>query len=299
MGTACTPRLSDSPTIDLQAGEYAVAIAPRVGSSISAFTFRNEPILRTAVGRSVLDSACFPLVPFSNRIANSRFVFEDMPVQLSPNHPEETDDPVLHGFGWLGEWSLEESGGDTASLVFQHKADRWPWHFRARSGFHLDADGLLLTLELVNRDERPMPAGLGFHPYFPRTPRTNYRGLHRGEWRAGSDCLPLTLEERAAPIDWWAGNPVGSRRVDTVYTGRQGNLEILWPERGLAAVVEPSDNLSFTTVYVPGGEDFFCVEPVSHVTNVFNTGRPADGMRVLAPGESLMVSMRIGARAID
>ena len=43
-------------------------------------------------------------------------------------------------------------------------------------------------------------------------------------------------------------------------------------------------------IYVPPGQDFFCVEPVSHVNDGFNMlerGVEGTGVRVLAPGQTL------------
>jgi aldose 1-epimerase len=48
-------------------------------------------------------------------------------------------------------------------------------------------------------------------------------------------------------------------------------------------------------VYSPAGEDFFCVEPVSHCTDAFNLaaqGRADTGMLTLHPGASLSAAMR-------
>jgi len=36
----------------------------------------------------------------------------------------------------------------------------------------LEPSSLAVTLTLRNEDTTLMPAGLGWHPYFPRTPRT-------------------------------------------------------------------------------------------------------------------------------
>jgi aldose 1-epimerase len=43
-------------------------------------------------------------------------------------------------------------------------------------------------------------------------------------------------------------------------------------------------------IYVPPGEDFFCVEPVSHANDGFNLmarGIEGTGVQVLEPGQTL------------
>ncbi|TMM46254.1 aldose 1-epimerase [Qipengyuania marisflavi] len=281
--------------LSLSNGPYAMEVDPQHGGSVTMLGWQDQRIFRPHTGNGVLGSSCFPLVPFSNRIAGSRFAFSDTSVQLQPNHPEEAGEPVLHGFGWVASWDIVEAESDRAVLRLEHSADQWPWDFCAEHSLSLCADHAFFGLRIENRSDRPMPAGLGFHPYFPRSANTVYHGLHRGEWANDAQCLPTALDDRAAPIDWWNGAPVGTRSVDTVYTARSGPLTISWPDRNLAAVIEPSPDLAFTTVYVPDGEEFFCAEPVTHMTDAFNRSGHNAGTRVLAPGEVWSVSMVVRA----
>ena len=51
----------------------------------------------------------------------------------------------------------------------------------------------------------------------------------------------------------------------------------------------------------PQGEDFFCVEPVSHVNDGFfemARGAPEHGMRILQPGETLSGAVRFQPRQL-
>jgi aldose 1-epimerase len=279
--------------INLASHGYALSLAPETGGGVVRFAWEGEDIFRPARGGDVLDSGCFPLVPFSNRIAGSRFAFGGEEICLAPNHPHATGDPVLHGFGWLAAWAVEAAEPERAVLRYDHLADAWPWGFTARASFALDKLGLLARIELHNRSARAMPAGLGFHPFFPRTASTRYIGWHRGEWEVDADCLPLRLDERSEGRDWWDGQPADTRIVDTAFVGRTGPLRIEWPERGVGAVIAPSEDLNYTVVYVPAGEDYLCVEPVSHATDALN--RDPGSMRILGPDKRWSVSMRVSA----
>jgi len=140
-----------------------------------------------------------------------------------------------------------------------------------------------------------MPAGLGFHPYFPRTGQTRYLGLHRGEWQASTESLPLALHDAGRPIDWWQGQPVGSRAVDTAYTDRAGPLVVTWPERALALTITPCDLLALTVVFSPANADFVCIEPVSNATDALNRAGAGGAMQRLGAGETLSVDMHYRA----
>ena len=272
-----------------------MSIDPQTGGSIALAEWNGEPILDRRDGSKVLDMASFPLVPFSNRIAGSTFDFEGRRVTLRPNHPGDPDSPAIHGFGWLRAWSVERVDELSAILSLAHERGEWPWAFASSLTYRVSDNGFEAALGVTNLSDEAMPAGLGFHPYFPRTEQTVMHALYEGEWQTDSACIPIHLDEREQARDWWDGQPVDTRHVDTVYTVREGDMEIRWPDRGIGARLCPSDDLPFTTVYVPEGEDYFCVEPVSHMTDAFNRDRPDSGMRVLAPGESWTVSMRIEA----
>lgn len=251
--------------------------------------------MRPACGPSILDVACFPLVPFSNRIAGGRFSAAGTEVRLAPNFPGGGDSHPLHGFGWLAEWGVLTQDSASATLEHAYPGGEWPWPYRACQSFRLHDEGLEMTLSLTNLADSPMPAGLGFHPYFSRTDKTLYGGMHRGEWLNDEDCLPRFLALRDEPADWWEGKPVAAREVDTVYTGREGPLVIDWPERGLELTMVPSANLAFTVVYTPRHADYFCVEPVTHMTDAVNRDRPDRGLVWLERGETLTVGLSMTA----
>jgi aldose 1-epimerase len=140
-----------------------------VGGSIARFEWVREdgpafPLMRGCHSDSnnVLEAACFPLVPFVNRIRGSRFRFRDREVVLTPNMAG--DPSVLHGQGWLNRWQLLFARDQEAELVFEHEAGAWPWTYEARQHFALDERGLTVRLSCLNTSAEPMPCGLGQHP---------------------------------------------------------------------------------------------------------------------------------------
>jgi len=286
--------MTESTTLALTAGDYDLILQPLAGGSVGRFAWRGQPVMRDAGGPDVLDSGHMPLVPYSNRIAGGCFSLGDRTVRLPLNRPLADPMNPLHGYGWLSVWQVAEAGTDHARLVHEFEAGEWPWSYRAEQHFRLTPDGLTMTMTLHNRSDSAMPAGLGFHPWFPRNDRTRYHALHAGEWRAGADNLPASLTLSDAPRDWWQGQPVGSRIVDTAYQGRSGTILVEWPDRGMALTMSPSDNLPFTVVYVPEGADYFCAEPVSHLTDAINR----DGMAMLAPGETITASLVLAVAGV-
>ena len=55
-----------------------------------------------------------------------------------------------------------------------------------------------------------------------------------------------------------------------------------------------SSSLGYLVVFTPQDRDYFCVEPVSHVSNAIHMADPAaHGLRSLSAGESLEASMKL------
>jgi aldose 1-epimerase len=281
--------------LELAAGDYALTVAPGIGGSIRSFSWRGEALMRPAAGPSVLDAACFPLVPYPNRIANGRFDWDGQTVALSPNFPGHDHPHPLHGFGWISAWQIVRADKCSAGLEHRYPGGEWPWAYVARQTLRLSEKGLQLGLSIRNLSDRAIPAGLGFHPYFPRTDATLLRALHRGEWQNDPDCLPVRLCEGRKARDWWQGRPVATRSVDTVYTGRAGDIAIVWPERQLSIAMQCDPLLSFTSILVPSGEAWFCAEPVSHMTNAANAKHADDRLSSLSPGQTMRATVMVAA----
>jgi aldose 1-epimerase len=283
-------------TVNLSSGSLAVSLASARGGGITAFTAAGKAVFAARpADTSPLGLACFPLLPFSNRIAFGRFSADGRNVVLPRNHPADPDHPhALHGLAWHLPWTLATATPTSCHLRLDVPAGAWPWAWRGDQWLTLDPHGLTHRIALTNLAAGRMPAGIGFHPWLPRNALTLFRSRHAGEWQTATDRLPVRLESRHEPVDWWHGQPVGTRIVDTVYTGRSGSMTVDWPDRRLALEITPSDSLSFTVVYVPAGADHFCVEPVSHMTDAINRDEPlaVTGLHWLAAGETLVGEVR-------
>lgn len=284
--------------LTLAAGDYTLVLAPTRGGSILRFDWRGRPILRPATGDTILDVASFPLVPFCNRIAHGCFYFQGRRIVLEPNYPAADQRYPLHGFGWLSSWSVHALSSTTALLRHDWPGGAWPWPYRAWQRFNLRPDGLQIELSVRNLAADAMPVGLGFHPYFPIDAGTIYHGLHRGEWQTDAECLPTHLVMHPQPVDWWHGQALATRPVDTVYSNRHGPLTLFAHDRGVRIALLPAPALRHTVIYVPKGTGFACIEPVSQRTDQCNASPDDTDHRLLSPGESFAVRMVIRASSL-
>lgn len=271
--------------IRLQRGDFACTLRPGLGGAITSFTWRGIPLLRpTPDAAAVTDSACFPLVPFANRIAHGRFSCEGRKVRLPLT---AGDGPhALHGHGWRAQWDVADQETDRAILDMRHGADAWPWAYEAVQGVDLVEGGLDLTLSLWGRGETAMPASLGFHPYFPRHTDTKLSFYAEGMWTTDADALALEWVEDAPEMDWIFAGRLPESLVDHCYGPWDGRVLIETPDGRLTL----TSDASWLQVYAPPGADFFCLEPVTRPPDGFNR---ADGTDVVAPGGLKLLSLEL------
>lgn len=274
----------------LAADTTELVLAPGAGGSITAFRWRGMDLLRGGdPAAGLLALASFPLLPFSNRIGGGRFTAAGRSVILPANSVQAGRPQTIHGFGWQAAWAVADAGPRHARLVHRHGGEAWPWPYVAEQHFRLADGELELALSLTNFGTSPMPAGMGIHPYFPRA-GAQLRLAVDGRWDNDADGLPTRWSPLEATPDWFGGDP-----VDHCFTGRAGPILLRWPDRALTMTPDPT--LGHVIVYVPAGEDYFCVEPVSHLTNAVNRDEPdeATGLRWLAPGETWTVTLHFAA----
>jgi aldose 1-epimerase len=288
--------------VNLLTENMELAISPSVGGSISAFTWSagdgaRFPLMRGCHSdcTNVLEAACFPLVPFVNRIRGSRFTFRGREVALRPNMAG--DPSVLHGQGWLSRWHVLFSDDVEAELVFEHQAGEWPWTYEARQHFALDDNGLTVRLSCFNSSTDPIPCGLGLHPYFHCGPET-VLGTHVTEvWEIDAHVLPVARVPATGRFDLAARHACG-QDLDHGFGGWSGEARIsdpAWP----VELIMSSPDAPFFQLYSPKEGGLFVAEPVTHANAALNAPEekwPALGMRVLEPGEEMTLTMRIDVR---
>ena len=287
------------PLITLAAGDLIVDVAPQLGGRVARFDHKvggaRQPIFTPITDldqdpAAPISGGCYPLVPFSNRIAGGRLAVAAESHRLAINEPARGH--ALHGHGAWRPWQVTARTNRRADLTYAHDAGAvgWIWPYRAEMSLSLTARALTWRLAVTNlHPSRAMPAGLGLHPYFADRDDGLLAGVVETIWPAGADRIPAA-RRRCRPICRWTGSrplPRGGgcrfRRL-----GRAGGAGL--GRRWLARDDAGDDVFDHLVVYTPPDRGFFCVEPVSHAVDGFNLaarGVAGTGRRDLAPGESL------------
>ena len=278
--------------ISLIANDMRCDIVPALGAAISGLWLGDVPVLRSMPGSmltSVRESGCYPLVPFSNRIAHATLQWSGTSHPLVQNFTPEPH--AIHGVGWQRPWTVLEADTGFVLMSFEHAADAaWPFAFDSSQAFRLEAGALELALSVTNQSMQAAPLGLGWHPFFVKRARCRIAFQASGRWEMGADQLP-THRTSSRGLD----GDCAALDVDHCFDGWDGMVDL----HDAVLHTRLSSNLDRLVVFTNEQRDFVAVEPVSHVNNAINMAHatpvvgPDLGVRILQPGESMTARMRI------
>ena len=284
-------------TLSIEHGLYQLELCPKGGGCITAFRHDGVDLLRPATEEywqtyEPRASGSFPLVPFSNRIADGHFAFGGRSYRFPINMPPEPH--TIHGDGWTSAWNVESA--EPARAVLVHAPTDTPFAYVARQIFELGDEGLTASLEITNTGDRRLPMGFGHHPYFPRTEDLTLEMALPEVWLPDERHLPSRKEP--VPEAWDFSSPkklAPLTELDHDFTGGDAEAFLHWPDRGIRLAIDADPIFRHIVVFVPPDRDYVCVEPVTHVANAVNMMASIDqetGLQVLEPGETLEGAMR-------
>ena len=282
-----------------------VEISPQLGGALLAYDAKlhNQffPILRDShKAKSVLESSCFPLVPYSNRIKHGQFNWQEKSITLPLNHLPEKHS--IHGHGWQRPWEVTHQTDNSLTLQYHYQTAEWPFSYSAQQVFTLKDKSLNIVLSLINTSNSKMPAGLGLHPYFSLTNETSCKCSVDQMWAVDDESMPTKLVDAPKAMLSSKGLSILESNLDNVFTGFTGVANVTWPEWQAKANISTSSNCKFMVIYSPEGEDYFCFEPVTHCTDAINRsgkGMKNTGVMSLNPQEKMTISMRISPEELS
>ena len=153
---------------------------------------------------------------------------------------------------------------------------QFPWHFDSRLTFSLHGSSLELLFEVENRDSRPMPFHLGYHPYFhvSQAAKSSVR-VETDATRAWDN----RLRQDVSFTGWdFTGPEVDLHLLDH---SRAGTTLHRGPGRR-PVHLSWSPEFRKLIVWTLQGRDFICVEPWTASAGALATG---EGLTHVPPGQ--------------
>jgi aldose 1-epimerase len=291
-----------SAALRLRAGDLEVCVLPGAGGGLAEFNLHRadqKVALFRALPHAAVDDdarprpdllACYPLIPWCNRIGHGAFAFDGRRYCVAPTYP--TERYPIHGNGWLSKWSVMRCNAHAVKLELTSAIG--PFVYTGALEYRLGSDALHVRLYVCNRGDETLPFGLGLHPWFVRTPGVRLRTAARGIWLTGDDLLPIAHAPVPADLDFAQPEPLPARLVDNSFSGWDGTAEIAWEDTGVQLRIETQPRLAYFQLFAPVGRSVFCFEPVTHPADAFNLPAPhaGCGLHVLAPGQAASIEVR-------
>lgn len=272
---------------DLHAGALRLALRADLGACIAGLWHRDTPVLRSvepgALER-VADAACFPLLPYANRLGHRHFRFKGQEHTTASN--VEGESHSMHGVGWQRAWTIVSHTAQDAVLRCSHAPDAdWPYAFEALQHVNLTPNALGVQLVFTNSDSRAQPVGLGWWTSFPKRARSRLHIELAQRWEA--DVTRLPIRKLAQPgID----GDVSHLDFDHAFEGWSGPARI----RDERFSLQMRGATPYLVLRSHPDDDHFAIAPCSHVPNAVHMADPAaHGLRTLQPGDSCELAMSL------
>lgn len=287
--------------ISLSAGRARCLIVPAVGGSLGGWWIDDWPLLRepTAAALHADDPSqlCgFPLIPYSNRIADGRFHWhgENVALQRQPKGMPH----ALHGVGWRRPWQPVTRSANALTLQLDHAGDAdWPWPFTASQQIMLDARTLTLALAVRNLAPDAVPLAIGHHPYFHRA-CAHLTLTAEWVWHPDSTQLPERRSRPAGVLDLSRGGEMASVEIDHCYQQVRWPVTLRWRNCPVRLTIAATPPLDCAIIYANAVANALCVEPVAHVSNALNMEATRAAMPVVGPGETICTTITLAASGL-
>ena len=249
--------LPPGPLVRIAHGALVVDIAPSAGGRIAQITFDGVPWLvgHDSQNQAMIAWGSYPMLPWAGRIRHGQFPFLGHRYRL----PLNLGDHAIHGVGFGMPWQVDEYAPSCVRLSLQLPEDeRWPFGGTAHQRIEIDEGQLRMTLT-VTAGEHPMPAAIGWHPWFRKPERLDFEPS-RFYPRDAEGMATLALAE--PPAGPWDDCFLNDKPVRLHRQGQAVRLTsdckhwVVYDETAHATCVEPQS----------GPPDAFNLVPASYLT---------------------------------
>ncbi len=272
------------------------AVVPQFGACLLDLQFNNI---------SVLDGYATPeelvankwskniiLLPYPNRLRDGRYVHEGKTYQFDLTNAATQNS--IHGFGKDAPMNVDKiwvkKHGAGLRCVWQYDGHHaaYPFPFTADIMMILRAGQFEMDMTVYNDGATEIPVGLGWHPYFKMSEKSNESSLKM------PNCQLISIDDRMLPTGektqfnkfkrltrikeatldngFFINNQ--TENAETVLASEHGRLTF-WQETG-------HQKWNFLQVFTPPHRKSVAIEPMTCNIDAFNNG---DGLVMLKPSE--------------
>jgi aldose 1-epimerase len=286
------------------------AVITEVGATLRTFVKGGLSVVEGFAGEEVPTGARGQvLYPWPNRLGEGAWSFSERTGR--PKIDDVEHSTAIHGLVRWRPFRVDSVNQNRCSLsLLLHPTPDYPFSSEINVTYHLGKLGLTVTTTVTNRDDVPIPIGVGFHPYLAVTtptiegaeieiPATAYVAVDDRQLPTG-EILPLLGQT----LDFTKRKSISGHELDVTFT------ELRRDDSGLATVVlvdanggevELSVDRNFPYLQVYTGDKLergrrrtsVAVEPMTCPPDALRSGKD---VVVLEPGQHWAGSWRLRRR---
>ncbi len=283
------------------------AVVTEVGATLRTYVKGGVSVIEGFAGDEVpTHGRGQVLYPWPNRIGDGEWNFSDRVARPTVDDVEHAT--ASHGLVRWRPFRVDAVNQNRCVLsLLLHPTPDYPFLSEISVAYHLGSLGLTVTTTVTNRDEVPLPFGVGFHPYLSVTtptiegaqleiPASAYVAVNDRQLPTG-EILPLAGNQ----LDFSKRKSVSGHELDVTYT------ELLRDDTGLATAtledaqggqIELSVDRNFPYLQVYTGDHLekgrrrtsVAVEPMTCPPDALRSGKD---VVVLEPGQHWAGSWRL------
>ncbi|HEY5305033.1 MAG TPA: hypothetical protein VIJ86_13405 [Acidimicrobiales bacterium] len=288
------------------------AVITEVGATLRTFVKGGVSVVEGFTGDEIPDGARGQLLyPWPNRLAPEPWSFSGR--TAVPSVDDHSTGTAIHGLVRWRPFLIDQVNQNRCVLsLVLHPSPEYPFLSEIAVAYHLGSLGLTVTTTVTNRDDVPIPVGVGFHPYLAVT-TTTIEGTDlevpaNAYVATGERQLPTgeILPVKGHDLDFRVAKSVNGHDLDVTYT------ELIRDDTGLATVkirdsrggqVELEVDRTFPYIQLYTGQDLskgrrrtaIAVEPMTCPPEALRSGKD---VIVLEPGQHWAGSWRLRRREL-
>jgi aldose 1-epimerase len=283
------------------------AVITEVGATLRTYVKGGVSVIEGFAGEEVPTGARGQvLYPWPNRIGDGKWSFSERTAH--PTVDDVQHATAIHGLVRWRPFRIDAVNQNRCVLsLLLHPTPDYPFLSEISVAYHLGSLGLTVTTTVTNRDDIPIPFGVGFHPYLAVTtstiegsqlevPAKAYVAVDERQLPMG-EILPLA----GSQLDFSKQKSLSGHELDVTFT------ELVRDDSGLATVtvtdgeggeVELSVDRNFPYLQVYTGDHLergrrrtaVAVEPMTCPPDALRSGKD---IVVLEPGQHWAGSWRL------
>ena len=286
-------------------GAQRMAFVPGYGACLLELVLNGVPVLD---GYDTADAMIegrygknIVLYPFPNRLKKGTYHWQGREYKF-PINDQDTGN-ALHGFGkdrpmQVSRMDMDEHGASATSIRYEAgEESAYPFVFSFSITYTLRAEGAFeVDLRFRNHDETPIPAGMGWHPYFKLADKVDAMSIQL------PPCRRVEIDEAMIPTGcllpesrFSEATSIGDQVIDNCFQlegeGPLAEVLLSGPAGSLRYLQQTGPGkFNYLQGFIPPHRASIAIEPMTCNIDAFNN---AMGLLLLEPGEEAHAGIRI------